>query len=502
MQPYSIEQSIIEGDIEVKELFQYVQKNAESFDAYQMEHDIFAKIMRIGRAAMKGYFAVKGTGDVGDILEFDDGTKMQRQSQLRSRKYFSVFGKLDVPRTYYHTEGQAGVFTLDAAANLPERSYSYLLQEWMNLCSVRDSFDESNITLNSLLGIDISQSSFEIINRESANNYNEFYKNKKLPVPKEEGEIQVVQFDGKGVPMIKSEAAKIKSRLGKGEKRQKKKEATVGVDYTVDRNVRTPEEVAENLIYPEEAKKKRKESEDNSPPVCATNIRRIASLERTRVEVMEEIVNDAKRRNPDNKRPWVVVMDGALCLWNVIALVLSGIEWVGILDIIHAVEYLWKVGNALHGEKTPKAEKWVYDHLLSILQGRVGRVIGGLKQILKKRENRLNKTQQKSIKDVITYFENHKQWMKYDEYLKEGYPIGSGVVESTCGHTVKNRMEGTGRRWSIKGAESMLLLRSVYTSNDWKEYLCAHRHREGQKMYGKTYNALGYPDDYCVQNVA
>ena len=92
--------------------------------------------------------------------------------------------------------------------------------------------------------------------------------------------------------------------------------------------------------------------------------------------------------------------------------------------------------------------------------------------------------------------------MKYDEYLKEGYPIGSGVVESTCGHTVKNRMEGSGRRWSIKGAESMLLLRSVYTSNDWKEYLGDHRHREGQKIYSKIYNSLGYPDDYCMQNVA
>ena len=57
--------------------------------------------------------------------------------------------------------------------------------------------------------------------------------------------------------------------------------------------------------------------------------------------------------------------------------------------------------------------------------------------------------------------------MKYDEYLKAGYPIGTGVVESSCGHTVKKRMEGSGRRWSIEGAESTLLLRSVYTSGDW-----------------------------------
>ena len=64
----------------------------------------------------------------------------------------------------------------------------------------------------------------------------------------------MVGFDGKGVPVIKKEAAKIKARLGKGEKRQKKKEAMVGVDYTIDRNVRNPEEVAENLVYPEQAR--------------------------------------------------------------------------------------------------------------------------------------------------------------------------------------------------------------------------------------------------------
>ena len=57
---------------------------------------------------------------------------------------------------------------------------------------------------------------------------------------------------------VKKEVAKLKSRQGKGEKRQKKKEAMVGVSYTVEKNERTPEEVAENLIYPERSKKKRK----------------------------------------------------------------------------------------------------------------------------------------------------------------------------------------------------------------------------------------------------
>jgi hypothetical protein len=357
--------------------------------------------------------------------------------------------------------------------------------------------------LNKLLGLGVSPSRFEVVNRESANSYDEFYENKKVPTFENEGEIQVIGFDGKGVPVIKSEAAKILSRLGKGEKRQKTKEAIVGVSYTTDPKVRTPKEVAENLIYPEKEEKGReavKNQEVKSPPIRAQNPRRMASLERSKKEVMEGIITDAKNRDPDNQRPLVAVMDGALCLWTLLTSLLAGVNWVGILDIIHVAEYLWKVGNVLHGEKTPEGRKWVYDHLLAILQGRVGRVIGGLKQILSKRK--LRASQCKALREAISYFENHREWMLYDEYLAAGYPIGSGVVESTCGHTVKSRMEGTGRRWSIKGAESTLLLRSVYTSKDWDAYWEAHRKLERKRLYGNILPKLGYLDEYFSKKAA
>jgi hypothetical protein len=392
---------------------------------------------------------------------------------------------------------------LDVQSNLPERTYSYLLQEWMDLFSIRDSFRESSVSLNKLLGLEISQSRFEVVNRESANSYDEFYENKEQPVPESEGKIQVIGFDGKGVPIIKSEAAKIQPRLGKGEKRQKTKEAIVGVSYTTDPKVRTAEEVTENLVYPEQAREKREAEKAEgvkSPPIRAKNARRIASLERSKKEVMEEVITDAKNRDPDNQRPLVAVMDGALCLWTILSSLLANVNWVGILDIIHVAEYLWKVGNALHGEKTPEGKKWVYEHLLAILQGRVGRVIGGLRQILNKRK--LKESQRKALRDAISYFENHREWMCYDEYLEAGYPIGSGVVESTCGHTVKKRMEGTGRRWSIDGAESTLLLRSVYTSDDWDAYWEAHREQEGKRLYNTIIPLLGYADEYFKKKAA
>jgi len=259
MPAYSMEEMLLEGQMEVKELFEFVTNNAEAMDAYTMEQSIFSRIMAIGLSAMKGYFVEKGTGDVGDVLELQDGTVLKKENRLLPKGYFSVFGKMEVLRTCYRTDGVKGVMPLDAQANLPERCYSYLLQEWMNVLSIRDSFGEASVTLNKLLGSAVSPSRFEIVNRESANSYDEFYQNREMPKPESEGEINTVQFDGKGVPVIKSEAAKIQSRLGKGEKRQKKKEAIVGVNYTIDPKVRTATEVAENLVYPEKAKERREQ---------------------------------------------------------------------------------------------------------------------------------------------------------------------------------------------------------------------------------------------------
>lgn len=504
MPAYSMEESLLEGHAEVKELFEFVEDNATSMDAYTMEQNIFFKILAIGLLAMKGYFAEKGTGNVGASLELEDGSVLKRQKSTSDRNYFSVFGKFSVPRTCYRADGVNGVMPLDAQANLPERSYSYLLQEWMDLLSMRDSFGESSCTLQKLLNLKISPSRYEVVNQESSNSYDEFYESKASPSPESEGAIQVIGFDGKGVPVIKREAAKIQARLGKGEKRQKTKEAIVGVSYTVDSKVRTPSEVAENLVYPEKSKEETdipKEQDVSASTIRASNPRRIASLERSKKDVMVEIVKDAKVRNPDNRKTLVAVMDGALCLWSMLTTVLAGVKWVGILDIIHVVEYLWKVANSLYGENTREGKKWVYDHLMAILQGRVGRVIGGMKQVLNKR-GKLKIAQKKALKDAIKYFENHREWMHYDEYLAAGYPIGSGVVESTCGHTVKKRMEGTGRRWSISGAESTLLLRSVYTSNDWDAYWENHREQEKNRLYSRILPLLGYSDDYSKKEAA
>jgi len=351
-----------------------------------------------------------------------------------------------------------------------------------------------------LLGLDVKASRLKVIARESSTHYDLFYQEKPPPAPQTEGVLQVVGGDGKGVPVLKEDLAQLQARLSPGEKRQKKQEAMVGVSYTIDPHVRTPEEVADHLIYPEQDTATQDAAPslqaDTPPPPTARNIRRFASLEHSKAEVMQAMKTDGQQRQTGQSRPWIVIMDGALALWSVVASVFGDVPYTGILDIIHVSEYLWKAGIALFGENTPETRAWVYTHLVTILQGQVGRVIGGLRQTLTKRHETLLASQRKAVETAIRYFTNHRQWMKYDEYLAAGYPIGSGVVESTCGHTVKDRMEGSGRRWSVAGAEAILLLRSVYTSGDWEGYWATHMTREHERLYGAFEETSSMADEY------
>ena len=76
--------------------------------------------------------------------------------------------------------------------------------------------------------------------------------------------------------------------------------------------------------------------------------------------------------------------------------------------------------------------------------------------------------------------------MRYDEYLAAGYPIGSGVAEGACRHVVKDRLEQTGMRWTLCGAQAMLHLRSIYLNGYWDEFVNYRIEAEQTTLYNKT----------------
>lgn len=427
---------------------------------HEVEGHIFRRVLQLGLMLLKLFFATQEEGDYGETLLTSKGEA--RRGRRQERTYYSIFGKLKVKR-YLYKVGAESFGALDIRLNLPKRRYSYYLMERVNLLNVQGAYEQAVEVLKKFFDLKLSVSAAETLSKESAGYYEAYYEHEqKLDKPARPEELRVVSFDGKGVPMIKKEAEAIKGRLGKGEKRQKKKEALVGVSYSVEAHKRSAEEVAKNLVFPE------KKDPSAKPPPQAQDIRYVASVEQSKEEVMEQIKEEVKGESFD-QTPLVCVMDGAKSLWKLFGKVFKGIKnKVLILDIIHVLEYLWLIAHVKYKEGSVEATQYVYEKLLWILRGKVGSYIIELQNELL--TGSWKNPQKETFSKVLTYFKNHKPYMKYDQYLARGYPIGSGVVESACSHVVKNRMEISGARWSIKGAEYILKLRSVVKSQDWEEY--------------------------------
>jgi hypothetical protein len=486
MDALDIETSIAEGEQALQALLQFTREHAGTLEAHEAEKGIFKRLLPIGLAAMKLYFAQRGTGDMGPALTRADGVRLPRENKLRGRGYFSIFGKLKVARTCYRVPGEPGIFPLDAQVNLPKRCYSYFLQEWMTLFEVEHPFKESASWFEQLFDLELAESVLMEVAKEAPEDYEGFYAQRPVAPEESAGELLVVSFDGKGVPMIKAEAVKLKAKLGPGEKRPRTKEALGGVCYTVDAKPRSPEALAELLVDPEAARTRQQRAGTTDEAPRAQQVRRVASLVRTKQAVMELIKADAERRDPQHRKPLVVLLDGALCLWNLAPKLFKPWKRVMcVLDIMHVVSYLWTAANVLFGEQSRAGQHWVQRKLTAILRGRVGYVIGGLRQILTKR--RLRKAVRETLEKVITFFKNHRRWMKYDKYLAMGLPVGTGVVESACGSVVKHRMEGEGKRWSIEGAEAILALRSLKKShdNDLREYWRFRARQVRTRLYAR-----------------
>ena len=87
--------------------------------------------------------------------------------------------------------------------------------------------------------------------------------------------------------------------------------------------------------------------------------------------------------------------------------------------------------------------------------------------------------------------------MRYDEYLRQGYPIASGVIEGACRHLIKDRMERAGMHWTMAGAQAMMDVRSVWIGDQWSAFQQHRIERELGRLYphrklvaGETYFAF------------
>ena len=137
-----------------------------------------------------------------------------------------------------------------------------------------------------------------------------------------------------------------------------------------------------------------------------------------------------------------------------------------------------------------RAEVWVSERLLAILQGRSSQVAAGIRRSA----TLLNLSSQARgpVDKCADYLLKYRDFLRYDQYLAAGYPIATGVIEGACRYLVKDRMEVTGARWSLAGAEAVLQLRALRASGDFESYWKFYLEQEQKRHHAKLY-ADGQP---------
>ena len=404
------------------------------------------------------------------------------------RHLATVVGTVSVERLAYRHPGASNLHPVDAALNLPAELHSHGLRRLAAIESTRGSFDDASQAIQRSTGVPVAKRQVESLTAAAATDVDTFYATR-APEPGTSDAVVVLSVDGKGIVMrpdalreATARAAgaatpKLGCRLSKGEKRYRKRMAEVGAVYDLDPVVRTPADVLAS-----------KHGDDSSPPApTATGKWVTASVAKDAAEVVARVFDEAERRDPDHQRCWVALVDGNNHQIDRINTEAGNrtLQVTIVVDLIDVMEYLWGAAWCFFAEGDRAAEDWVHDKTLAVLDGNARDVASGIRR--RATTARLTKATRTKADACANYLVNKAPYLDYPTALAAGWPIATGIIEGTCRYLVADRMDITGARWSIDGAEAVLKLRAVRSNGDFDDYWRFHLDHERQRVHESRY---------------
>lgn len=466
-----------------------VSDEAQDKTHSELERELEKKGMELLRQLYQAHLDLRGPGEAGGPVRGSDDIERD-DVRLHERGLETIFGEVKVERAGYGAPGVGSLHPLDAELNLSPELYSHELRRRVAQAAAEGSFDQVVAELSERGGGQVGKRQAEELASRAAQDFDAFYK-QRTGTAVEPGSFLVISVDGKGVVVrpedlraktrrkAKRRDPKRQKRLSPGEKRNAKRMATVATVYSIAPQVRAAEQVIRapgpKLVT-------------GGKPPRASQKRVWASLEKTSEQVITEAVEEALRRDPEGARqPWVVLVDGLEHQLKLLHQVFGGRSLAPtiVLDFVHVMEYVWKAGMALFGVDHPAVESWVGEQLLGILGGRSDSIAAGIRDQVTGR--RLSAEKRKTVNRCANYLLKNAAYLRYREYLGQGLPIASGVIEGACRFLVKDRLEVTGARWSLAGAESVLRLRALKASGDFDEYWRFHEEQEFKRHHSARY---------------
>lgn len=422
------------------------------------------------------------------------GVDEQRRGHVEpsERGLTTIFGPVRVPRLSYGGRGVSDLHPADASLNLPREEASHGLRKMAAVEGCKASFEEVVKAIDSHTGAHVAKRQAEELVRRAAGDFDAFYESgTATPHSRATNDLMVMSADGKGIVVLRrdlragtrkaadSASHKLESRLSPGEKKNRKRMATVAAVYSVAPFIRTPEDILADLRPVRVA--------DSKTRPKAHDKRIWASLEKAPSAVIADMFDEAERRDPDQARQWVVLVDGdprqIECIEAEAAR--RNVDITIVLDLIHVLEYLWKAAWCFFDKGAKDAQVWVNERATAILEGNSSNVAAGIRRSATLKH--LSDTERSGVDACCDYLINKRSYLHYDEYLAKGFPIATGVIEGACRHLIADRLDITGARWSVDGAEAVLRLRALRSSGDFDAYWDFHMSREHERNHLSRY---------------
>ncbi|MHB1537532.1 MAG: ISKra4 family transposase [Acidimicrobiales bacterium] len=467
----------------------------EAKEAAGLEHgELEAQLQRVGRELLCCLF--QDHLDLRSVREqrleaVADGQGVARRALERDheRPLYSVFGEVRVSRLAYRERGQENLYVADGLLNLPSERASHGVRRLSAIEAAAGSFEHATSRVREQTGLSLGKRQAEELAVRAAADFERFYAERLSAVEEQQhnDDVLVLSADGKGIVMrtealrkATAQAAqraspKLKTRLSKGEKANRKRIAEVGAVYEITPAPRTPAEV----LAPTEQKV--------APAPKAKHKWLTASVVADAAAVVGDIFEEAQRRDPEHERTWVALVDGNN---HQIAAIKAEarkrkLKVTIVIDLVHVLEYLWAAGWCYFKEGDPDAEAWVAEKALAILEGKAGIVAAAIRR--KATMLGLSDEKRAGADRCADYLLAKRPYLDYPTALANGWPIATGVIEGACRFLVKDRLDITGARWGLQGAEAILQLRALLSNGDfnayWDYHLAQERHRNHDLRY-------------------
>ncbi len=495
-----------EAFAESRKCFRELEVWAASEEAAGLQHaDLEEQLEVRGRELMRQLFQDRlNAAAAAEERRYDvtgeDGVVRTRAERGRERPLMTKFGQVTVLRIAYRSPGRPNVHPADAALNLPEEKHSHGLRKLAAIEAARGSMEAACAAVTRATGVQIGKRQAEGLVRRAAMDVHAFYL-WRVVLPAPDGHPLVLTFDGKGIVMLpdalrpataKAAAAaqsKLATRLSPGEKNGRKRMAELACVYDAVPVPRTPEDV---ISTP--AQKRRKKAQAAKPKgrqkprePQARGKWLTASVTDDIPAVIAAAFDEAERRDPQHKREWVVLVDGNSTQIEAVTAEAAarGVTVTIVIDFIHVLEYLWKAAWSFFDKGEPASEEWVADQARKILHGKARQVAAGIRR--RATAYGYSPAERAGADEAARYLENKQGYLGYATALAKGWPIATGIIEGACRHIVKDRMDITGARWGLEGAEAVLKLRALIATGDFGAYWPFHLRREHERIHHAKY---------------